>query len=264
LNAPGLPTGRSKIGRAETARLDRRRAGPHQPVPVTRRPRAVDVDAVPDYDPRRAEDWAPSGPLLGWRLWRLQGEDLCSWAVDNRWEPGPNRARCLPMGLQGCGSPPGRHCECGFWALWSPLDCLAMARTPLEPPWLVMGVVAGWGMVALHGQEGFRAERASVLCLFTDWPWSARVPGPSENRFLTWWRGSASRRLWSALGVRQDPDPRRLPRLETIASRYGVPLISMAAALRLGVLQEWGVPRRQLREVEAWVAASSAGAAGVP
>jgi hypothetical protein len=32
----------------------------------------------------------------------------------------------------------------------------------------------GWGEVAIHGSEGFRAERAVVACLFVDWPWAWR------------------------------------------------------------------------------------------
>ena len=32
----------------------------------------------------------------------------------------------------------------------------------------VMGLIAGWGIVALHGRERFRPQRAAIFCLFSD------------------------------------------------------------------------------------------------
>src|SRR5262245_40650270 len=107
-------------------------------------------------------------PVLGWRIWKVRGERLASWAVDYCWEPGENRAVCLAPGRPACAAPPGRRCQCGFWALWSPQQSLARAAGAFEPPWQVMGLIAGWGTVALHDREGFRAECATVRCLFTD------------------------------------------------------------------------------------------------
>jgi hypothetical protein len=32
----------------------------------------------------------------------------------------------------------------------------------------VMGLIASWGTVAVHGEEGFRPQRAAILCQFSD------------------------------------------------------------------------------------------------
>src|SRR5207247_11201720 len=117
----------------------------------------------------------PGEPLIGWRLWRLQGASLQSWGVDYHWRPGVNSASCIST-IRACVASPGKHCQCGFWALWSPLQCLARAQELEEPPWHVLGLITAWGTVALHGREGFRAQHASVTCLFTDWAGSAPVP----------------------------------------------------------------------------------------
>ncbi len=82
-----------------------------------------------------------------------------------------------------------------------------------------MGLMAGWGVVALHGGKGFRAERASVLALFD-----------------------------SPLGGAR-------PQLERLANRYGVPALSLRAALEAGVLAEFGASPGAIAEVRAVLAA---------
>jgi hypothetical protein len=95
--------------------------------------------------------------------------------------------------------------------------------------------VYGWGEVAVHGGEGFRSEKASIACLFTDWPWgqtqSSRVP-------LWVWR---FRECVNLPWVPIRPHPERLQALEMAASRYSVPLLSLAQALRSGLLEEFGM-----------------------
>src|SRR5215831_6272758 len=125
-------------------------------------------------------------PVLGWRIWNLRGGRLESWAVDYCWEPGENLAACLAPHRRACRSSPGLHCQCGFWAVWTPGQCLARACAAAEPPWHVMGLVVGWGTVALHGREGFRAERAALRCLFTDRPWSAAALPGTPSRIAGW------------------------------------------------------------------------------
>jgi hypothetical protein len=61
--------------------------------------------------------------VLGWRIWKLREGRLASWAIDYRWEPGENRARCLTAEHRACDASPGRHCQCGFWAAWSRGAC---------------------------------------------------------------------------------------------------------------------------------------------
>ena len=122
----------------------------------------------------------------------------------------------------------------------------------------MLGLIVGWGMVALHGSEGFRAQHASVTCLFTDWAGSAAVPTLVDSRLERWsrrWLDRGFDRHWSA-GA--EPDPKRLPALVGAARRYAVPLVSLRGALRLRMLGEWGIPQRQIQEVEAWVAATAA------
>ncbi len=198
-------------------------------------------------------------PVIGWRLWRLEAGRLGSWALDYVWQPGENRARCLALRQPACLPVPGTHCQCGFWALWSPLHCLSKARnTCIDRPWHVLGLIAGWGTVALHGREGFRAEHASVLCLFTDWAGSTPVLRLTESRLINWWRNT-----WHGVGEADppawpDPGSERTAVLESAATYYGVPLVSLKGALHLGVLGELGVARDQILEVEALVAASTA------
>ena len=149
------------------------------------------------------------------------------------------------------------QCQCGFWALWSPLQCLARAQEAVDPPWHVLGLVAGWGTVALHGREGFRAQNASVVCLFTDWAGRARVPNLTEG-WLERWLGRADVRLFNRRWSLRVEDPDRLLALRSAAQRYEIPLVSLRGALELRVLGEWGIPRRRVEEVEAWVSAVAA------
>lgn len=201
---------------------------------------------------------APDRPVLGWRLWRVDGERLRSWSVHHHWTPGANVAACRSADGP-CGATPGRHCQCGFWALWSPLRCLENAQWHGEPPWHVMGLVAGWGVVARHGTEGFRAQHASVMCLFTDWAGSAPIPVPGDGvvaRWTNWVRGGRLRRRFRPGG---DANPDRMPALRAVAASYGIPLVSLQGALDLHVLGEWGVPTDRIHEVRAWVEAVNAG-----
>jgi len=147
-------------------------------------------------------------PVLGWRLWSLCEDGLESWAVDYRWRPGENVATCLDAGRRRCATAPGPGCLCGFWGLWRPSLCVVRACVAPEPPWHVLGLIAGWGSVALHGREGFRAERAGLRCLFTDRMWAARAA----------------------------------------AAQYGVPLLAVRDAARVGLLAELGVPEPQVAE----------------
>jgi hypothetical protein len=197
-------------------------------------------------------------PVVGWRLWKLRDGQLDSWAVDYRWEPGENHATCLAPDRQACLSSPGRHCQCGLWALWSPRRCVARASSAAEAPWWhVMGLVAGWGTVALHHDEGFRAEYAALCCLFTDRPWSAWMSGVAPGWLARWWRRRSGRQ------AEPDPygdavrDPRRWEALQVVAERYAVPLVSLGTAANVGLLSELGVPPPQVEEARRLGAATA-------
>lgn len=174
--------------------------------------------------------------------------------MEHFWEPGENCARCRVPYTRPCEVSPGKHCQCGFWALWSPLQCIAKAREPGRRAWNAIGLISAWGTVALHGDEGFRAEHASVLCLFTDWAWSVPLPDPKRGRLPAWWHDVLCRWCSPSPG-NIDPPPGRPLVLERAASWYGVPLVSLKAALELGLLAEWGVPLAQVEEARRWVAA---------
>lgn len=129
---------------------------------------------------------------------------------------------------------PGHGCSCGFWALWDLGCCVAKARREaregVEP---VIGLMSGWGEIAIHGDEGFRAEHAAILCLFSDSVWDDRfdpiLPRPRLlARLLRWHRPVAA-----------GPPP--VPALRAVASRYAVPLVPVAQARRSGLLSEFGV-----------------------
>lgn len=196
--------------------------------------------------------------FVGWRLWRLRPQGLHSWAATCYWNPGPNSAACLST--NPCPSPPGNGCRCGFWGLFSPMRCLEHARIDSRERLTVLGLVRGWGEVALHGEEGFRAANAAVVALFTDWIWDARAePATPLGR---WWRqvfpgggGPFSRPC-------TPPDPNRQSLLADLATTYGVPLLPLQDALRSGFLGEVGVDvcrREELRCLLARQASSGGG-----
>lgn len=205
-----------------------------------------------------------SQPVVGWRVWALREGRLASWAVPYTWAPGENLARCLvPPRPMGCipppdphrTQPPGRGCGCGFWALFSPLQALDRARSTRHELQSVLGLVRGWGAIAVHGSEGFRAERAEVLCLFRDWCWdspllSGHPAGVKYRIGLLAWRFRGFR-----------PAPNRHQELEQAASAYGVPLLPLHTALTHGVLAEFGVDPLARRQVEDWVVLARAGRA---
>jgi hypothetical protein len=189
-------------------------------------------------------------PIVGWRLWKLHGGRLRSWVVVHDWEVGPNEARCfagdtaaslfIPPPRPRCEHPPGRECKCGLWALWDFRTCARKAREESQR-WdsraVVIGLMEGWGTVAIHGDEGFRSQYAVVRCLFSD-AIADRLPARAR-----WWTPLLR------LACAGEPDTRRTTSLQRVAELYGVPLVSLADAVRLGVLGELGVSERGVREV---------------
>lgn len=189
-------------------------------------------------------------PLLGWRLWRAREQTLESWAVASTWDPGPNEARCLSP-IWPCGSSPGPRCKCGFWGLFSPLRALERGRADRPEDASVLGLMRGWGEVAVHGPEGFRAQRAQLVCLFRDWVWDApQMPCPAAGWGRAFW--ILERRL-DLLPAPVAPHPARVRMLEEIASRYQVPLVSLEDAVHVNALTELGAGRAVVGEVRAWL-----------
>jgi hypothetical protein len=174
-------------------------------------------------------------PMIGWRIWRLGTDDgvLRSCVVAGEWSPGINAASCLAG--RPCDRTPGPGCRCGFWATKELAECLARARGDRTEYRWAMGLVYGWGEVAVHGAEGFRAEKAAIACLFTDWPWG----GIGGSRLPLWiWR---LRECVNIPSVPIRPHPQRLAGLRMAAEHYGVPLLSLSQALGSGLLEEFGL-----------------------
>ena len=194
---------------------------------------------------------APRRPMRGWRVWRVHDGRLRSWLADDSWRPGTNTARCLRHGAAPCPDPPGAGCQCGFWAMFDVLSCFDQAQGHANRP-IVVGLIAGWGGVAVHGDEGFRAEHARVLCLFTDLLLTPPVVWSVGQAFSShWWQAA------QALGCTPRPAPLAAPRaarLKEVADAYAVPLTSLAAAYRSGALAELGVDDGMMHGVRRWIA----------
>ena len=189
-------------------------------------------------------------PALGWRLWRLRGGRLWSWVLDYAWERGPLEASCmidqassraaLFVQREPCVRSPGQHCQCGIWALWDLGRCVAKGRDHLSSVHaeLVVGLIAGWGTIAIHGEEGFRAQRAAILCLLTDSIWDKSLDPLCDQQ--AWWLAAGR---WLRLLARPRSTPASLRRL---AAEYAVPVLLLADAVRSGVLAEFGLSDQQL------------------
>lgn len=192
-------------------------------------------------------------PVVGWRVWNLVRDRLQAWAVDYDWTPGENVATCHAPSRARCPESPGTECQCGFWAVWTPEATFPRAVAAVEPPWHVLGLVTGWGTVALHGREGWRAERATIRCLFVDRPWANETPfmrRSAFHRFLGTLRSPIGQggemNEVVPLPVVERPDRAGL---DHVAAYYSVPLTSVAGAARLGLLSEFGVPARQVAAI---------------
>lgn len=178
-------------------------------------------------------------PVLGWRLWRLRGRELASWGASYMWKPNRNVAGCLKPN-QPCAASPGQGCKCGFWALYSPERCFSLAREDHGERAPVLGLMRAWGEIALHGAEGFRAQYAAPVCVFTDWIWDAHDHMGPESQLGRCWR-TLRRYMPGADSLAAGPLPDREKRIREAADDYVIPALSLADALRLGALQELGV-----------------------
>ena len=186
----------------------------------------------------------PGEPLVGWRLWKAKNGKLHSWAVDHVWQPGHNNAVCLSDPPYRCSQSPGTSCKCGYWGLYSPRAAVAIARGTMSTE-VVMGLLVGYGIVALHGNEGFRAERAIVKCLFSD----ELTAAPIERL----WQGLHRRFGRAQMDDSNDVLTRRTRELNPVAADYAVPLVSLRGALSLGLLRELGVQGDSIRELQGWL-----------
>jgi DNA-binding CsgD family transcriptional regulator len=179
-------------------------------------------------------DGAPVGnePDIGWRVWALANNRLYSIAKNAFWRPGENQAECLAGHNQR--DVPAPTCHCGFWAMRNPVSAMELAArvecgqrmgsgyTVLNPHRPVaVGLVLGYGAIAVHGGEGYRAGLASVACIFADAPETLETEKANLRR--------------------------------AVADEYGVPCIALDAAISIGFLQEVGVRRQAVEQIRTWI-----------
>lgn len=106
--------------------------------------------------------------VIGFRQWRLHGDELWSLRADDRWGRGLMTARCLGDHAHD-GPAPQNGCTCGFYAWYAPTPRTASAATAE----LVGGAVAMWGRVELHA-HGIRAQHAMIVALALPMSWGAK------------------------------------------------------------------------------------------
>jgi hypothetical protein len=106
--------------------------------------------------------------VIGFRQWRLHGDELWSLHADDRWQRGLMTARCLGAEAHD-GPAPQNGCTCGFYAWYAPTPRTASAATSE----LVGGAVALWGQVELHA-HGIRAQHAMIVALALPFSWGAK------------------------------------------------------------------------------------------
>ena len=106
--------------------------------------------------------------VIGFRQWRLHGDELWSLHADDRWQRGLQTARCLGDHVHD-GPAPQNGCTCGFYAWYAPTPRTASAGTSE----LVGGAVALWGHVELHA-HGIRAQHAMIVALALPMSWGRK------------------------------------------------------------------------------------------
>jgi hypothetical protein len=95
-------------------------------------------------------------PVIGFRQWRLAGEELRSLARDEVWPQATHVARCPVTDHDA----PAGDCTCGIYAWYVPRPRTASAGTADY----VSGAVVLWGAIELH-VTGMRAERCRIVAL---------------------------------------------------------------------------------------------------
>src|ERR1700759_1963293 len=103
--------------------------------------------------------------VIGFRQWRLCGDELWSVRAAERWQRGVHTAHCLSH----AHAAPANGCTCGIYAWYSPTPRGASALTPD----LVSGAGALWGQIELHA-HGMRAHHAMWVALALPFSWGAK------------------------------------------------------------------------------------------
>jgi hypothetical protein len=138
------------------------------------KPVEVLVEAVASWDEPLPSQDRPADltqRVLGYRMWRLASEGLCSVSARARWSRRTLVADCDRGAVHGDHTAPDARCRCGIYALHEP------PVSPFDAANFVWGAVALDGRVLLY-ENGLRAERATVLVL----AYAGDEPGPDLAR----------------------------------------------------------------------------------
>jgi hypothetical protein len=152
--------------------------------------------------------------VIGFRQWRLCGDELWSFRADEAWRRGVHTARCAAHGH----SAPANGCSCGIYAWYSPAPRGASAMTPD----LVAGAVALWGQIELHA-HGMRAQHAMVVALALPFSWGAkrrRIRAAGDALEVP---AVPARRLTAAALAHGDVVPRRMRPPDTTPNKRAAP-----------------------------------------
>ena len=176
--------------------------------------------------------------VIGFRQWRLCGDELWSVRATERWRRGVHTARCLTHGHDA----PANGCTCGIYARYSPTPRGASALTPD----LVGGAVALWGHIELHA-HGMRAEHAMVVALALPFSWGAKRRRIRAAASALEVPAVPARRLKAAALVHGDLIPRAMRPPDTMPNERAAP--GEPAPARLYAVAD-GYHERQARRAD--------------
>jgi hypothetical protein len=155
-------------------------------------------------------------PVIGFRHWRLDGSELWSVRMPERWNGGVQTAHCA--WAAHAEAAPAHDCSCGIYAWYAPPPRGAAAGTPD----LVAGAVIVWGQVELHAR-GMRAEHATVVALalpFSRWGKRRRLLAVAQALGVP---AVPARRLRAAALSCGEPIPRRMRPVDTEPNKRKAP-----------------------------------------
>lgn len=115
------------------------------------------IATLKDVEARKALPRIPDRiePIIGWRVWQVNDNKLCSVGVSGVWEPMKAlHAECENYDHKA----PQLNCQCGMWSFNS-LETLLPAADAYDSENIILGSVYLWGKV-IECENGFRAEFA--------------------------------------------------------------------------------------------------------
>ena len=152
--------------------------------------------------------------VIGFRQWRLHGDELWSFRAAERWGRGLHTAHCAAH----AHAAPTNGCTCGIYAWYSPPPRGASAMTSD----LVAGAVALWGQIELHA-HGMRAQYAMIVALALPFSWGAkrrRIRAAADALEVP---AVAARRLKASALTHGDVIPRRMRPPDTTPNKRAAP-----------------------------------------